>query len=320
MPSPKDTKYYDILEVRPDATPEQIKKAYYKAALRFHPDKNPDGDRAEAERKFKEVGEAYQVLSDPTLRSRYDQFGPEGSTPEGGFADAHTFFREMFGGDAFVDIIGEISLAQLIVDMSSENQSGRPPPTREERERQAEKLQKITDERIVHLAEKLIGKIRLYTDDMYTFKEFVEYAHKEATTLVRESYGPQILYSVGYIYSIKAKQIMGKNSLFGISTFYHSIRQAGHMIGNMANAVSAARAMDMEAKRGDDVPPERMFDVLWKMSALDIEAVISKVCERVLDSGSISKETQRKRAAALKVLGDAYKAKSKSNLAIINSH
>ena len=64
--------YYEVLEVTKTATVEEIKKAYRKKAIQYHPDKNP-GDK-EAEEKFKEAAEAYDVLSNPEKRSRYDQF------------------------------------------------------------------------------------------------------------------------------------------------------------------------------------------------------------------------------------------------------
>ncbi len=75
--------YYEVLEITKTATVEEIKKAYRKKAIQFHPDKNP-GDK-EAEEKFKEAAEAYEVLSDQNKKARYDQFGHAGMNGNGGF-------------------------------------------------------------------------------------------------------------------------------------------------------------------------------------------------------------------------------------------
>ena len=104
--------YYEILGVKKDASAEEIKKAYRKAAMKYHPDRNP-GDK-EAEEKFKECGEAYEVLSDDSKRQRYDQFGFAGVDPNygaggngpygagfsgfGDFGDLGDIFGEFFGG------------------------------------------------------------------------------------------------------------------------------------------------------------------------------------------------------------------------------
>ena len=97
--------YYEVLEVSKTATAEEIKKAYRKKAIQFHPDKNP-GD-ATAEEKFKEAAEAYEVLSDQNKRARYDQFGHAGmggAASGGGFGggmsmeDIFSQFGDIFGG------------------------------------------------------------------------------------------------------------------------------------------------------------------------------------------------------------------------------
>ncbi len=84
--------YYEVLEVAKNATPEEIKKAYRKKAIQYHPDKNP-GDK-EAEEKFKEAAEAYEVLSNPDKRARYDQFGHAGMGGASGFGGAGGFSME----------------------------------------------------------------------------------------------------------------------------------------------------------------------------------------------------------------------------------
>ncbi|KAL2823461.1 X-domain of DnaJ-containing-domain-containing protein [Aspergillus cavernicola] len=105
-----DTTYYDALGVPPTATELEIKKAYRKLAIVTHPDKNP-GDETAHER-FQAIGEAYQVLSNTDLRKRYDTYGKEEAVPDHGFEDPNEFFGMIFGGDAFHDLIGEISLLQ----------------------------------------------------------------------------------------------------------------------------------------------------------------------------------------------------------------
>ncbi|TGJ82681.1 hypothetical protein E0Z10_g6086 [Xylaria hypoxylon] len=103
-----DTAYYDALGVKPTATELEIKKAYRKLAIVHHPDKNPNDPTAHE--KFQIIGEAYQVLSDKDLRAAYDKYGKESAKPGEGFVDPAEFFSSIFGGEAFVDWIGEISL------------------------------------------------------------------------------------------------------------------------------------------------------------------------------------------------------------------
>ena len=94
--------YYDLLRIKKGATEDEIKKAYRKLAVKYHPDKN-QGDKS-AEDKFKEISEAYEVLSDPEKRSKYDQFGHAAFGPGsrsgrgGGFHDPFDIFKDVFGG------------------------------------------------------------------------------------------------------------------------------------------------------------------------------------------------------------------------------
>jgi molecular chaperone DnaJ len=105
--------YYEVLEVERTVEIEEIKKSYRKLAVKYHPDKNP-GDKA-AEEKFKELGEAYEALSDPQKRAAYDQYGHAAFDPRmraggrgGGFHDPADIFREVFGagGSIFEDLFG----------------------------------------------------------------------------------------------------------------------------------------------------------------------------------------------------------------------
>jgi len=95
--------YYQILGVSRESSPEEIKKAYRQAALKHHPDRNPDDQEAE---KFKEASEAYEVLSDPEKRTLYDRFGHAGVSAGGGrpFESAEDVFASF--GDIFEDFFG----------------------------------------------------------------------------------------------------------------------------------------------------------------------------------------------------------------------
>ncbi len=97
--------YYEVLEVAKNATADEIKKAYRKKAIKYHPDKNP-GDK-ESEEKFKEAAEAYEVLSDAQKRQRYDQFGHAGmggAAGGGGFGGGFSDIEDIFS--SFGDIFG----------------------------------------------------------------------------------------------------------------------------------------------------------------------------------------------------------------------
>lgn len=120
----KDTEYYDLIGVAPDATEIEIKKGYRKAALKWHPDKNPNNP--EAEKKFQEIAEAYQILSDPQKRTIYDEVGKEELNQQGNGAsqdiDPKEFFSMIFGGEASKDYIGELNFIQMMFNSEEDEE------------------------------------------------------------------------------------------------------------------------------------------------------------------------------------------------------
>lgn len=141
--------YYEVLGVERTVTIEEIKKSYRKLAVKYHPDKNP-GDKA-AEEKFKELGEAYEILSDPDKRALYDQHGHAAfdrraggfGRGTGGFHDPFDIFREVFGGGGgtiFDDLFG----------------GGRSDPTQPQRGGDLRYDMEITFEEAAHGTEKEI--------------------------------------------------------------------------------------------------------------------------------------------------------------------
>ena len=110
MASKRD--YYEILGVGRNASADELKKAYRQMAIKYHPDKNP-GD-SKAEDKFKEAAEAYEVLSSPEKKARYDQYGHQGMGGNGGggghggmnMDDIFSQFGDVFGGGGFEGFFG----------------------------------------------------------------------------------------------------------------------------------------------------------------------------------------------------------------------
>ena len=100
-----------MLEVKPDATDSQIKKAYYKLARELHPDKNPDDPNAND--RFQQLSQAYQVLSNPTTREQYNLRGEEGVSSDN-IMESSMFFTMLFGSDKFEHLIGELYMTSSV--------------------------------------------------------------------------------------------------------------------------------------------------------------------------------------------------------------
>ncbi|KAI5968699.1 DJP1 [Candida margitis] len=303
-----DTTYYDLLSIETTATSLEIKKAYRKAAIRLHPDKNPDDPTAAA--KFQEVGQAYQVLSDEQLRRKYDKYGIQESIPSEGFEDPAEFFSMIFGGEAFKDWIGELTLLSELsksAELSEteekngkeaenskddkeengeneqeENESGGPTKkqkqlshaphegneqtTEEEEKRKKEELEKFEEECRVkklearaELAKKLVDRLSLLTetdmkdDVVESFKAKMKY---EAESLKMESFGLEILHTMGYVYKSKAKIFLKNQTFFGWGGLWSSIKEKGGVVKDTFRTVSAAldaqRTMEEYAQMQQD--------------------------------------------------------------------
>lgn len=281
------------------------------------------------------------------MRKRYDELGYEAAKagPEGGFADPREIFRQIFGGEPFVDIIGEISFVKMFMDASGEGgqedsnaldsqahqHTGSDKEKRRKREQEDRRIRK---ERIASLKEKLLKKITLYTDGNFTPIEFQSYVKEEAMRLRKESLGTELLHAVGYTYEIRARQHLGRDELLGLTGVWHSVREKGNSISNFFSTVKAAgkaihsarniqEINDKAASNGTgpvEPPPQlikeagdNMRDLLVKAVTVEVQSVIGDVCDEILETthapnlASKPKKLElKKRAEALKIIGKVY--------------
>lgn len=331
---PVSTEYYDILGVSPTATPAEIKKAYYVLAMKHHPDKNQDQG---SEETFKKISEAYQTLSDAKLRSKYNEFGPTtNATPEGGFIDPDEFFKQSFGGELFVDIIGEIYLARDFKNMmnnAEEESSEKEALSPEEKRRKEAEDQAARDaafkERVERLSSVLARKINVYVDNSGPDREssFRQMIQSEAEDLKVASYGRELLHAVGEVYITRARRFLDTYKAPRILSFmketghffgdtYHAINETYSAIKTTAQLQQTGNKLRDAEKNGIDVAAKseleeefasKGLNLIWIGSRLEVQSVLRQVCTTILNPEPPIPQSQLKlRAEALLIIGEIY--------------
>lgn len=290
----KDTEYYDVLGITPTATAMEIKKAYRKRAMQTHPDKHPDDP--EAESKFQAVGEAYQVLSDPDLKSRYDQFGKESAVPQQGFEDAEEYFSAIFGGDGFKDWIGELSLFKDLNEASDtlegDTPTGEPSSggtidtksngsstagelskpdekhkklTKEQKEKLLE-LEKKRREEIAKQVEELAKKLNDRLDSYVLavkenhMDEFTSKLDQEIENLKLESFGLELLYILSKCYRTKANNFIMSKKTHGFSKIFTGVRDNARSVKSAYNLLSTGLEAQKALEQMNEINPDELED------------------------------------------------------------
>eukprot|EP00879_Flechtneria_rotunda_P002309 GHRR01002503.1.p1 GENE.GHRR01002503.1~~GHRR01002503.1.p1 ORF type:complete len:412 (+),score=184.97 GHRR01002503.1:106-1341(+) len=210
-----DVDYYALLDVSHDADAATIKRQYYILARKWHPDKNPDND--EATQRFQQLGQAYQVLSNPELRAKYDKHGTAGLDVE--FVDPSVIFGMLFGSELFEPIVGEFLIAAA---------------TSKGRELSEKEITLMQETRIARLLVKLKQRLAPYLAG--EVEAFQEVQAVNAEQLAAASFGTVMLQAVGRVYQTEA-EISQSNPLVG---GFNKLRRAGDNIKSQLQAAKAA--------------------------------------------------------------------------------
>mmetsp|Transcript_422 Transcript_422/g.669 ORF Transcript_422/g.669 Transcript_422/m.669 type:complete len:522 (-) Transcript_422:406-1971(-) len=318
----KDTFYYDTLGVDPSAKPAAIKKKYYILARTYHPDK-AGADNDEAKEKFKDISEAYQVLSDPDLRKIYDEQGRDGLSPDKTSGnedlkiDPSLLFAFLFGSDKFDGYVGRLAMASTFIAGGKELSK-----------KDALNLQ---ERRCARLAIKLAARV----DDWSASPDSVVASWtKEMSNLCDASYGPSLVKLIGQAYSLSATQFLGSlESGVGMPSIG---RWAKARKARMAERGAETRAqidlvktgmtaMNMEKKAKEALEKaqteeekaqiraklaeelnETLLQVMWTVTTVDITSTLHQVCQMLFFDQSVDKERRVSRAHAVAKLGDIF--------------
>jgi len=340
-----ETEYYDLLGVRPNATPADIKKAYYKEARQCHPDKNPDDE--EATERFQKLSSVYQILSDPVSRKKYDKEGKSGVQENKEVTmNPALFFGLLFGSERFVPWTGELHIAMQTDHFTrgfEESEDEGAAPTEEDSSKTLKKRQHRREVLCAcHLRQKLerwvYGRDEAGTEEQMRL---------EAHELAGAQFGPELLIALGNIYELRADNHLA-NELHGrlsLTKRYASLKQHilrmrhGYQfystgVGSLVqasklyreNAKSSKARSSKSSEDEDDEEKLRLEEeernkrmeasvddalpvflkTAWAYVVRDIDDTMREVSRKLLQDKSVPWQIRVRRAQALRRLGEIF--------------
>jgi len=317
----KETHYYDVLEVDPKAEPGAIKRRYYLLARKYHPDKVGHDDVESAD-KFKEIAEAYQVLSDPQLREKYDKDGRSGLSGDrteindAAKTDPSILMAFLFGSDKFKDYFGRLATSTSAMLGDTTKMSVADARTLQER-------------RCTRLAQKLLEMMQSWiAKDFDLCKTMWK---TQAEELSNASFGWELVQILGMAYEVSAIQFLGSNEsgigMVSVSKWAkaqqasHKKRKAGRK-NNMDKLMANVDAMTIQQEYAEKIQNATtdeekaklenemveatqsiVLRMIWTTTVVDITSTIHETCQMFFFDQSVDKDTRKARAHGVKNLG-----------------
>jgi len=323
----KETGLYDTLGVTPDASDSQIKKAYYRMAKVCHPDKNPDDESAKA--RFQEISNAYQILSDGESRAKYDSNGLAGLEEEPKM-DAKTFYTMMFGSEQFEPLLGKMDVLTM---MGVDEEDVKIPDGQDPELFKAAHVELSKWKREVQCAMNLVDLIKPFVAGESDETAFRTQLENSGAELCSSAVGASLLGCIAYCYKQEGTRALGTMNVSGgvqhrltgaVATAQGKAHRASNYLHAASAAVSASKAAHEsekeKAKAAADSNSEiaekaqekaktaaqKMVEVMWYATVIEIEALLRQVCVKVTHDQSVEKALRQKRAKALMIAGDVF--------------
>jgi X-domain of DnaJ-containing/DnaJ domain len=299
LPPPSDLTYYHALGLQPNATTKEIKHAYRKRSLAIHPDR-PGGNADE----FKAVGEAYQVLSDPERRKAYHQHGVSGVDTQS-LIQPEMLYSLMLLPNGFRPLIGDATHAAMLATQHSG----------EDLEKVKAEIAEFNKKRVAELSQLLVLRIAPFVAGRTA--EFTAFAEREVALLSGEPLGTDILKTVGYAYSGKARIFLAGGSSVPLKGFFSELADGASVLRKQLQAAVALKEMTEEDRNGeahgsvDEAERRRAvtgLSAVFLTSMIDCQQIIREVVEVVCTEQGQPKEVLHRRAQAIAALGAIFSA------------
>ncbi|ETV98080.1 hypothetical protein H310_09364 [Aphanomyces invadans] len=338
----KETELYDVLGVPPNATDVDIKKAYRRLAIKLHPDKNLNDPTASE--KFQKVGAAYQILSDPASRAKYDEHGSDGVDQQL-FMDNSQIYDMIFGSQAFEAFVGELNLMTLQQELTKMNtMDGLNDPTDLFGQTDKTKLKQKRREVLcaVHLANLLDNQYA--TDVSEKHINFRTTMTATAQELASTAFGGTLIGVVGYVYEEQAHKHLGFRKSVAAGLGLQNVTKSAHVLSTkykfLSSAVSAYSKYSKAAKKVEEFEKKKqqqteltpddavcedqlarqlqqetlggILETAWNFTVMDVEATLRSVCFKLFKDASVSAAQRVKRAEGLAILGEIFLASSQT--------
>eukprot|EP01059_Diplonema_ambulator_P002745 TRINITY_DN1239_c0_g2_i1.p1 TRINITY_DN1239_c0_g2~~TRINITY_DN1239_c0_g2_i1.p1 ORF type:complete len:537 (+),score=98.22 TRINITY_DN1239_c0_g2_i1:28-1611(+) len=287
--------YYDVLGVEPHATDVQIKRAYYVKASKCHPDKCK---APEAKQQFQELSEAYQVLSDPGSRAKYDAEGKDAVNNGDNQMSPNVMYTTLFGSEAFEPYIGKLSFSLYFMSDVVLNR---------------EEMETLQLRRELRVAINLASLLRPFVDGHRT--AFEDSARELALSLRSRSFGDRLLHVIGHEYKLNARHRLSlwDSSIAKVQGTTDNLLSYSKMATSGYNAYmsykKAAERQGSDVRNGSHAEEEAvtssLIDVAFEATYLDIAKTLANAIDKLLHD-DIPNEDRDKRAKGLILLGDIF--------------